>query len=99
MNLLDFSVILAVRIPQSSQLFRLRRYNGRSHENTNHIEDDDILWIFTFTFATACYQEIGVREDAYAEPTDRYNDFDSALHCLINDANLDQPPGSQGTLF
>lgn len=34
-NLLDFSVILAVRVPRSNQLFRLRRYNGRSHEHTN----------------------------------------------------------------
>ena len=37
-NVLDFSVILAVLVPQSSQVFRLRRYNGRSHEHTNHIE-------------------------------------------------------------
>ena len=25
-NLLDFSIILAVRVPQSNQIFRLRRY-------------------------------------------------------------------------
>ena len=37
-NLLDFSVILAVRVPQLNQVFRLRRYNGRSHEHTNQIE-------------------------------------------------------------
>ena len=37
-NALDFSVILAVRVPQSNQVFRIRRYNGRSHEHTNHIE-------------------------------------------------------------
>jgi hypothetical protein len=34
-NILDFSVILAFRIPKSNQLFRLRRYNGKSHEHTN----------------------------------------------------------------
>ena len=38
-NPLDFSGILAVRVPGSSQIFRLRRYNGKSHEHTNHIED------------------------------------------------------------
>ena len=29
-NPLDFSIILAVRVPQSNQIFRLQRYNGRS---------------------------------------------------------------------
>ena len=38
-NPLDFSIILAVRVSQSNQLFRLRRHNGKSHEHTNHIED------------------------------------------------------------
>lgn len=30
-NSLDFSVILAYRPKDSTQLFRLRRYNGKSH--------------------------------------------------------------------
>ena len=33
-NPLDFSVILAVHVPMSNQVFRLRRYNGKSHEHT-----------------------------------------------------------------
>jgi hypothetical protein len=37
-NPLDFSIILAYRAPKSNQLFRLRRYNGRSHEHSNVIE-------------------------------------------------------------
>ncbi|MDI6792878.1 MAG: hypothetical protein QME81_08445, partial [bacterium] len=37
-NLLDFSIILAVCPQETTQLFRLRRYNGKSHEHTNHIE-------------------------------------------------------------
>ena len=39
-NRLDFSIILAVLVPQSTQVFRLRRYNGRSHEHTNRIENE-----------------------------------------------------------
>ncbi len=31
-NPIDFSVILAYRPPNSNQLFRLRRYNGKRHE-------------------------------------------------------------------
>ena len=37
-NPLDFSIILAYRPPKSNQLFRLQRYNGKSHEHTNPIE-------------------------------------------------------------
>ena len=96
-NRLDFSVILAVRVPDSSQIFRLRRYNGKSHEHTNHIEDVT-FYDFHIHFATERYQERGAREDAYAEPTDRYGDFQGALRSLINDANLEIPPELQRKL-
>ena len=97
-NPLDFSIILAVRVPGSNQIFRLRRYNGKSHEHTNHIEDVT-FYDFHIHVATERYQDIGTREDAYAEPTDRYGDFHGALRCLIDDANLEVPPESQGDLF
>ena len=97
-NPLDFSVILAVRVPQSNKLFRLRRYNGKSHEHTNHIEDVT-FYDFHIHVATERYQDIGTREDAYAEPTDRYGDFHGALRCLIDDVNLEVPPEPQGGLF
>lgn len=77
-NPLDFSAILAVRVPQSNQLFRLRRYNGKSPEHTNHIEGDT-FYDFHIHMATERYQEIGTREDAYAEATDRYGDYHGAL--------------------
>lgn len=97
-NPLDFSIILAVRVPNSNQVFRLRRYNGKSHEHTNHIEDRT-FYDFHIHMATERYQEIGTREDAYAEPTDRYGDFHGALRCLIDDANLEIPAEAQGQLF
>lgn len=97
-NPLDFSIILAVRVPQSNQLFRLRRYNGRSHEHTNHIEDET-FYDFHIHVATERYQEFGTREDAYAEATDRYGDFHGALRCLLADAGLVVPPTVQGDLF
>ena len=97
-NQLDFSVILAVRVPRSNQLFRLRRYNGRSHEHTNQIESVT-FHDFHIHFATERYQELGAREDAYAEPTDRFGDFRGALQCLTEDANLKAPPEPQGDLF
>lgn len=42
-NPLDFSAILAYQVPRSNQIFRLRRYNGRSHRHTNRIESPAIL--------------------------------------------------------
>ena len=97
-NVLDFSIILAVRVPHSTKIFRLRRYNGKSHEHTNHIEGDT-FYDFHIHIATERYQEIGTREDAYAEPTDRYGDFHGALVCLLDDANFDVPPEAQASLF
>ncbi len=97
-NQFDFSIILAVRVPQSSQIFRLRRYNGKSHEHTNHMEDVT-FYDFHIHFATQRYQERGAREDAHAESTDRYGDFQGALRCLIKDANLEVPSELQGNLF
>ena len=97
-NPLDFSIILAIQAPQSGRLFRLRRYNGRSHQHTNHIEDET-FYDFHIHLATERYQQLGTREDAYAEPADRYNDFHSALRCLLDEVNLEMPPEPQGSLF
>lgn len=97
-NPFDFSIILAVQVPHSNRLFRIRRYNGKSHEHTNRIEDVR-FYDFHIHIATERYQAIGKREDAYAEPTDRYSDYHGALCCLLKDVNLGLPPESQLDLF
>ena len=97
-NVLDFSVILAVRVPNSNRLFRLRRYNGKSHEHSNRIEGER-LYGFHIHMATERYQVFGYREDTYAELTERYADFRGAIDCLIEDANLVLHRNNQGTLF
>lgn len=97
-NPFDFSIILAVYVPGTNRLFRLQRYNGKSHEHTNHIEGET-FYDFHIHMATERYQELGAREDAYAEPTDRYGDFRSALQCVIDDAKIEVPPDPQGNLF
>ena len=97
-NPLDFSVILAVRVEQSNRLFRLRRYNGKSHEHRNLIENE-VFYDFHIHTATARYQGLGTREDAYAEPTNRYGDYNEALLCLIADASFIVPPKEQLSFF
>jgi hypothetical protein len=93
-NPLDFSLILAVQ----PKLFRLRRYNGKSHQHTNHIEKNT-FYDFHIHIATVRYQDFGTREDAYAEPTDRFSDFHSALNCMLEDCGFDVPKGPKKKLF
>jgi len=98
LNPLDFSVILVYRPPQSNVLFRLRRYNGKSHEHTNQIEGG-IFYDYHIHQATERYQQLGAREDTYAEPTNRFSDFYQAISCIIDDCGFEIPSGTQGTLF
>ena len=49
--------------------------------------------------ATERYQDLGAREDAYAEPTDRYQDFHGALRCLFADAGFIVSSPRQRELF
>jgi hypothetical protein len=97
-NSLDFSIILAVNQPDSNQSFRLRRYNGKSHEHTNKIEGNT-FYNFHIHHATERYQDSGFREDAFAEATDRYADFHDALRCMLEDCGFEMPQGSELTLF
>lgn len=86
-NPLDFSVILALLPKDTNLLFRLRRYNGKSHEHTNQIEKNT-FYDFHIHLATERYQDFGTREDAYAEMTDRYSDFHSAWNCMLEDCGF-----------
>ncbi len=95
---MDFSVILAVLVPQSTQVFRLRRYNGRSHEHTNPIEGNT-FYDFHIHCATERYQDLGAREDSYAETTDRYATVFEALRCLFADAGFTAPQELPHGLF
>jgi hypothetical protein len=80
----NFSVILAVRPVGTMNLFRLRRYNGDTHVHRNAIEGD-IFRGFHIHQATARYQELGTDEDAFAQPTNRFDSVGSAVSCLITD--------------
>jgi len=98
LNFFDFSIILAVSPSGSSQLFRLRRYNGKHGEHTNLIEGNT-FYDFHIHTATERYQDLGMREDSYAEPTDRFGTFDTALRCLFQDCGFDVPQDPQPGLF
>ena len=85
-NPMAFSAILMVRVSESNRWFRLRRYNGR-HWHRNRIEGDRFRDFHIHTAAER-YQLTGRREDAYAEPTDRFSNYEGAVGCLQQDAGL-----------
>jgi len=97
-NPLDFSVILAYKMPNSNQNFRLRRYNGSSHEHTNKLEKDKMSFVFHIHMATERYQLAGWREEAYAQPTTRYADVNGAIDCLFKDCGFILPLSLQQKL-
>lgn len=97
-NPLDFSVILGYLPPKTNQLFRMRRYNGKSHEHSNKLEGER-FYDFHIHTATERYQDSGFREDAHAQPTDRYSDLNGAVECLIKDCGFVRPSGDELPLF
>lgn len=97
-NPLNFSIVLGVSPPGSNVLFRLLRYNGKVHRHVNRIEGEK-FFDFHVHRATERYQDLGMDADAYAERSDRFSDFDSALECLLADGNFDIPEKAQLPLF
>jgi hypothetical protein len=95
-NIFDFSAILAFYPPKTNELFRLRRYNGKSHEHRNKIEGDK-FYDFHIHCATERYQNLGYNEDAYAQTCSRYTDLQTALKCLLADCAFNVP--DQLTIF
>jgi len=91
---LDFSIILGFEIPKTNVLFRLRRYNGKSHWHTNKLEGETFFG-YHIHRATQRYQESGLTEDGYAEQTDRYADIHMALQCALQDCQFEHPPNAQ----
>ena len=49
--------------------------------------------------ATERYQEVGSREDAYAEATDRYSDLAGAVDCMLEDVGFCAPISDQLSFF
>lgn len=98
LNLLDFSVILGYELRDTTGLFLLRRYNGKSHEHTNQIERDRFRDFHIHT-ATERYQIRGDKEEAYAVPTERYSDLGGALNCMIADCGFILPSGEPTPLL
>jgi hypothetical protein len=97
-NAMDFSAILGVYPKNTTQIFRLRRYNGKSHEHTNYIEKET-FYDFHIHYATSRYQQIGGAEDTYAERSNRFVNLSGAFECMISDCHIQLPKQRQLRLF
>ncbi len=75
-NPLDFSAIMAYDRPVGGKRFLLRRYNGKSHEHANAVEQGPLFYDFHIHFITERYQRRkGGKPEGYAVVTDRYGDL------------------------
>ncbi len=111
LNSLDFSIIL-VFIDSEESEYRLIRHNGRHSEHTNKWEKkhnrSNIRFRNRFHIhrATERYQvEFGAENiDGYAEVTDKYGSFETALDLFIREYGFQDPTQeiqdtNQGQLF
>jgi hypothetical protein len=90
LNTFDFSAILGYKLPSVNTIFRLRRYNGKSHYHTNSIENERFR-DFHVHMATERYQKSGSKEDQFAVIDRRYFDIDGAVDCLLADCGFRSP--------
>ncbi len=90
----DFSCGPAL-IREGEKSLSLIRYNGSSHRH------GDIRYDCHIHRATAEAIAAGKRVDSYAEKTDRYQNLEGALVCLIKDCGVQElpVPEEQGQLF
>ena len=94
----DFSAIFAFQEKNSNKDFKLRRYNGKSHEHSNKLEGNK-YYAFHIHIATQRYQDAGRKEESYAEETNRYSDIANALKCMLQDCNVKTKLNPQASLF
>jgi hypothetical protein len=89
-DVFDFSAILGYQLPGFNTIFRLKRYNGR-HTHSNSIEKTKINHGFHIHTATERYQKVSLKEESFAEETDRYTNLSGAVQCLLQDCGFRDP--------
>lgn len=87
----------------SAQNVMLTRYNGSDHPHTNPIEGEEFAFSCHIHKATERYIEIGRKSEHFASETNRYQNVDDALKCLLQDCNISgmsaDDDETQGNLF
>lgn len=86
---LDFSCGLGFIPKGRAQVFSLRRYNGKSHQHTNLLDENQPFYDFHIHQATERYQKSSYKDDHYATPTNRYAQLNDAFKCLLKDCKIE----------
>jgi len=92
-NPLDFSIIVSTVVERTGQVFRLRRFNGKSHQHANKLEGTAPFYDFHIHTATERYQSSGHREDHFAEVTTAYGNIRGALAHALGVCSITVQPG------
>lgn len=87
-NPFDFSCGLGFIPEGRTQAFTLRRYNGRSHQHTNRLENGATFYDFHIHHATEKYQHASYDDEHHAQPTDLYTDINGAFKNLLTDCKV-----------
>lgn len=83
----NFSCGLLLITPNGEKL-TLTRYNGDDHTHCNSLEKVKFSNQCHIHIATERYILAGQKAEKYAEPTNRYQTLQGALHCLVSDYNI-----------
>ncbi|MBW7996718.1 MAG: hypothetical protein FVQ81_09175 [Candidatus Glassbacteria bacterium] len=86
-NHLSFSVILAYCPQETNRIIILRRYNGNTHEHTNHLEKETFRGFHKHT-ATEKYVDSPWKDETYAELSKSFFDLDSALSLMLQECGF-----------
>ena len=104
-NPLDFSIILTYTDDSGAE-FVLVRYNGKHpSEHTNRYEKTRGLLNSSFRNkfhihrATERYQEEGLKIDGYAEATEDYSSFETAMSAFVSSNGFSAPGDNEPSLF
>ena len=93
----NFSVLLMYTLPQTNNLFCLRRYNSWEIHN-NLIEEEKLLG-YHIHMATERYQLAGRKAESFAVKTERYSNPREAFSCLVDDCNFKRPASESTPLL
>lgn len=83
----NFSCGLRLEIPGQEPV-TLVRYNGCDHPHENPLEGDDVSYKCHVHRATERYIDLGLKPEHFAVATDRYNNCNGALKCLVGDCKI-----------
>ncbi len=61
--------------------------------------EGEAFYDFHIHAATERNQDLGMREDSFAEVTERFGDYEGAVRALLADCGFQAPPSEQQVLF